>query len=149
MPGFWLGLAMMQDLFTREHNAICDHLHGAYPSWSDEELFQRARLINSALLAKIHTVEWTPAVISHPTTVKALRAKLVGHRGGARPQPARAHQRQRGHQRHPRRRDRPLRRPVRAHRGVRGGVPHAPADPRRLASARRRRRHVPAPLHPA
>ncbi|MFD5586497.1 peroxidase family protein [Streptomyces sp. NPDC127063] len=81
VPGFWLGLAMMQDLFTREHNAICDHLHGAYPSWGDEELFQRARLVTAALLAKIHTVEWTPAVISHPTTVKALRANWWGVAG--------------------------------------------------------------------
>jgi hypothetical protein len=81
VPGFWLGLAMMQDLFAREHNAICDHLHDAYPSWADEELFQRARLVNAALLAKIHTVEWTPAVISHPTTVKALRANWWGLAG--------------------------------------------------------------------
>ncbi|WP_330347257.1 peroxidase family protein [Streptomyces sp. NBC_00582] len=81
VPGFWLGLAMMHDLFTREHNAICDHLHGAYPSWGDEELFQRARLVNAALLAKIHTVEWTPAVISHPTTVTALRANWWGIAG--------------------------------------------------------------------
>ncbi|MFJ9024840.1 peroxidase family protein [Streptomyces sp. NPDC102259] len=81
VPGFWLGLAMMQHLFAREHNAICDHLHGAYPSWGDEELFQRARLINAALLAKIHTVEWTPAVISHPTTVTALRANWWGLAG--------------------------------------------------------------------
>lgn len=81
VPGFWLGLAMMQDLFAREHNAICDHLHDAYPSWADEELFQRARLVNAALLAKIHTVEWTPAVISHPTTVRALRANWWGLAG--------------------------------------------------------------------
>ncbi|SES49240.1 Animal haem peroxidase [Streptomyces sp. yr375] len=81
VPGFWLGLAMMHDLFAREHNAICDHLHTAYPSWNDEELFQRARLVNAALLAKIHTVEWTPAVISHPTTVKALRANWWGIAG--------------------------------------------------------------------
>ncbi|MDK0524062.1 peroxidase family protein [Streptomyces sp. ML-6] len=81
VPGFWLGLAMMQDLFTREHNAVCDHLHAAYPSWGDEELFQRARLVIAALLAKIHTVEWTPAVISHPTTVKALRANWWGIAG--------------------------------------------------------------------
>ncbi|BDM69569.1 putative peroxidase [Streptomyces nigrescens] len=81
VPGFWLGLAMMQNLFAHEHNAICDHLHAAYPSWGDEELFQRARLVNAALLAKIHTVEWTPAVISHPTTVKALRANWWGLAG--------------------------------------------------------------------
>ncbi|GAA1382179.1 peroxidase family protein [Kitasatospora putterlickiae] len=81
VPGFWLGLAMMQGLFAREHNAICEHLHHAYPSWDDEELFQRARLVNAALLAKIHTVEWTPAVISHPTTVAALRANWWGLAG--------------------------------------------------------------------
>ncbi|OLE23947.1 MAG: heme peroxidase [Catenulispora sp. 13_1_20CM_3_70_7] len=80
-PGFWLGLLMLQTLFTNEHNAICDMLHGAYPSWSDEELFQRARLILAALIAKIHTVEWTPAVISNPTTVTALHANWWGLAG--------------------------------------------------------------------
>ncbi len=81
VPGFWLGLAMMQTLFTREHNAICDRLRAEYPSWSDEDLFQRARLINAALMAKIHTVEWTPVVISHPTTRVAMRANWWGLAG--------------------------------------------------------------------
>lgn len=80
-PGFWLGLALLQVLFVREHNAICAMLREHYPQWGDEELFQRARLINAALLAKIHTVEWTPAVISHPTTVAALRANWYGLAG--------------------------------------------------------------------
>ncbi len=80
-PGFWLGLATMQSLFTLEHNAIAEHLAETYPGWTDEELFQRARLINAALLAKIHTVEWTPAVISHPTTVTALHANWYGLAG--------------------------------------------------------------------
>jgi len=81
VPGFWVGMAMLITLFTHEHNAICDRLKAEYPTWSDEELFQRARLINAALLAKIHTVEWTPAVISHPTTVAALRANWFGLAG--------------------------------------------------------------------
>lgn len=81
IPGFWLGLALLQSLFTREHNAICNRLHQTYPSWNDEEIFQRARLVNAALLAKIHTVEWTPAVISHPTTVTALRTNWWGLAG--------------------------------------------------------------------
>ena len=80
-PGFWLGLVLLQSLFTREHNSICDMLRGSYPAWSDEELFQRARLILAALTAKIHTTEWTPAVISHPTTVTALRANWWGLAG--------------------------------------------------------------------
>jgi hypothetical protein len=77
-PGFWLGMLMLHTLFTLEHNAICDRLKADHPRWSDEQLFQRARLINAALLAKIHTMEWTPAVISHPTTVTALRANWFG-----------------------------------------------------------------------
>jgi hypothetical protein len=80
-PGFWLGLAMLQTVFTREHNAICDMLAQAYPRWTDEDLFQRARLILAALMAKIHTVEWTPAVIDHPTTRFAMRANWWGIAG--------------------------------------------------------------------
>jgi hypothetical protein len=81
VPGFWVGLAMMQTLFTREHNAVCDMLRGHFPTWSDEELFQRARLIVAALIAKIHTVEWTPCVIAHPTTITAMRANWFGLQG--------------------------------------------------------------------
>jgi hypothetical protein len=83
VPGWWLGLSLMASLFVLEHNAICDALKQEYPSWSDEELFQRARLINVAVMARIHTVEWTPAVISHPTTRIAMNANwygLVGRR---------------------------------------------------------------------
>jgi hypothetical protein len=81
VPGFWLGLALLQSLFALEHNAICDRLRAEYPSWSDDELFERARLVNAALLAKIHTVEWTPVVISHPTTRVALPANWWGLAG--------------------------------------------------------------------
>ncbi len=81
VPGFWLGLLLMQTLFTLEHNAICDRIRAEYPHWSGEEIFGRARLVNAALIAKIHTVEWTPAVISHPTTKAALRANWWGVAG--------------------------------------------------------------------
>jgi hypothetical protein len=77
-PGFWLGMLMLHTIFTLEHNAICDRLKLDYPRWTDEQLFQRARIINAALMAKIHTMEWTPAAISHPTTVTALRANWFG-----------------------------------------------------------------------
>ena len=45
------------------------------------ELFDKARLINAALMAKIHTVEWTPAIIAHPTTVPGMRANWWGLAG--------------------------------------------------------------------
>jgi hypothetical protein len=78
VPGFWLGLAMMQILFAREHNTICDTLRAEYPSWSDERLFTRARLINAAVINKIHSVDWSPTVIDHPTTRAALHADYWG-----------------------------------------------------------------------
>jgi hypothetical protein len=80
-PGFWIGLIMMHTLFTREHNAICDRLRAEYPSWSDDDLFDRARLINTALLAKIHTVEWTPALLDNPTARVGLNANWWGLAG--------------------------------------------------------------------
>jgi hypothetical protein len=78
VPGWWLGMEMMITLFTLEHNAICDRLRGEYPAWSSDDIFERARLINAALTAKIHTVEWTPAIISHPTSQYALKANWWG-----------------------------------------------------------------------
>ncbi len=78
---FWVGLALLHSLFMREHNAICDHLHQTHPELSDDELYDKARLVVAALMAKIHTVDWTPAIIAHPTTVKALRTNWWGLEG--------------------------------------------------------------------
>lgn len=81
VSGFWLGLGLLYTLFTLEHNAICDRLHAEYPSWSDDDLFDHARMINAALMAKIHTIEWTPGIISHPTTTFAMNANWWGLQG--------------------------------------------------------------------
>ena len=80
-PGFWVGIGMMASLFALEHNAICDELAAAHPAWDDDQLYERARLINAAVSAKIHTVEWTPAVIAHPVTRIAMRANWFGLAG--------------------------------------------------------------------
>ena len=75
---FWVGLALLHSLFMREHNAICDRLHEEYPELSDQQLYEKARLVVAALMAKIHTVDWTPAIIAHPTTVLGMRANWYG-----------------------------------------------------------------------
>lgn len=75
---WWIGLALMYTVFMREHNAICDRLHAEYPTWTDDALFERARLINAALLAKIHTVEWTTAILDHPTLQAAMHTNWWG-----------------------------------------------------------------------
>jgi hypothetical protein len=61
---WWLGLSGMHTLFAREHNLLCDELCRHYPNWDVERVYQTARLIVSALIAKIHTIEWTPAILA-------------------------------------------------------------------------------------
>ncbi len=88
---WWVGLSLMHTLFVYEHNAICDKLHasgvlnpphaGAKQAlWNDydERLFETARLINGALMAKIHSVEWTPAVLDDDALIASLLASWWG-----------------------------------------------------------------------
>jgi hypothetical protein len=85
---------------VKEHNAIADMLHQKYvkfdqtsKKWKwrsgkheklltdkelDEEIFQTARLINAAVMAKIHTVEWTPAILANPGLKKAMYTNWYG-----------------------------------------------------------------------
>ncbi len=78
---WWIGLSMLHTIFVREHNLICDRLQSVYPTWSDQDLYLRARLINAAVLAKIHTVEWTPAILGHPTIVFSMEGGWWGVAG--------------------------------------------------------------------
>ena len=48
-----------------------------------QRLFQQARLVvNAALMAKIHTIEWTPAILPHPLLVLALNTNWYGVAAG-------------------------------------------------------------------
>ena len=111
---------------------MCDALKKAYPSLDDQRLFELGVLVVSALIAKIHTVEWTTCVLRHPALQIGMNANWYGALGetfkdkigrvgdsevlsgiiGSSCRP-------------------PLR-AVLADRGVRLGVPDAPADPGRL-----------------
>eukprot|EP00775_Hariotina_reticulata_P000236 gene236-440_t len=62
----WSGLQLLHYLFAKEHNTICNMLKQKHPEWDDDKLFSAARLINTALIARIHTVEWTCAIVQHP-----------------------------------------------------------------------------------
>lgn len=98
---WWIGLGILHTLFVKEHNAIADMLRKEYSvledpvrmiyKWKegktekvmsakdlDEHIFQLARLINSAVLAKIHTVEWTPAILPNPTLIRGMCANWYG-----------------------------------------------------------------------
>jgi len=97
---WWVGLSMLHLLFVKEHNAIAKMLmkkHVTYDAktkkytWTnekevltfdekgiDEQVFQTARLVNAALMAKIHTVEWTPAILANKTLKKSMLANWYG-----------------------------------------------------------------------
>lgn len=72
---WWVGRSVLHTLFARNHNRIADLLRTGvdpatgtrygpgHPDWSTDQLFHTARLINGHIMAKIHTVEWTPAVL--------------------------------------------------------------------------------------
>ncbi len=75
---WWVGLAMLHNLFAREHNAICDHLGASYPDWDDDRLFNVARLVNAAVMAKIHSIEWTPAILPNRGLAAGLNANWYG-----------------------------------------------------------------------
>ncbi|MGE0600794.1 MAG: peroxidase family protein [Dehalococcoidia bacterium] len=75
---YWLGLSLLHTVFAREHNAICDRIKQTHPEMGDEEIFQTARLVNAALMAKIHTVEWTPALLDTPTLHLGMHANWHG-----------------------------------------------------------------------
>ena len=81
IDNWWIGLAMLHTLFTLEHNYLCELLAHQHPDWDDEALFRKARLINSALMAKIHTVEWTPAIIPHPLIKAGMSVNWSGLAG--------------------------------------------------------------------
>jgi hypothetical protein len=74
----WVGLSLLHGLFALEHNAICDLLKKHNPLWDDERLFQQARLVNAALLAKIHTVEWSTSIIPNEVAATGVRANWFG-----------------------------------------------------------------------
>ena len=75
---WWLGLSGLHTLFAREHNLLCDELRAHYQDWSDERVYQTARLIVSALIAKIHTVEWTPAILGTEVIDMGLKSNWYG-----------------------------------------------------------------------
>lgn len=58
---FWSGLGFLHHLFVMEHNYIVDMLkkNKCEPS----RVFDTARLIVTAMIAKIHTIDWTTSII--------------------------------------------------------------------------------------
>ncbi|WP_220272528.1 peroxidase family protein [Alteromonas aestuariivivens] len=100
-PDNWnIGLSFYHNLFVREHNYFVDQfraLQGSspdadsglrnpsapekvitYQQVTDEELYQAARLVVSAMIAKIHTIEWTTQLLYNDPMYRAMNSNWFG-----------------------------------------------------------------------
>ncbi|KAJ0657040.1 putative heme peroxidase superfamily, heme peroxidase, animal-type [Helianthus annuus] len=71
----WIGVSTLQALFIHEHNAVCDTLKKEYPYLDDEDLYRHARLVTSAVIAKVHTIDWTIELLKTDMLVWAIGEK--------------------------------------------------------------------------
>ncbi|CAN8322003.1 unnamed protein product [Cochlearia groenlandica] len=74
----WVGVSALQALFIKEHNAVCDALKKEDKDLEDEELYRYARLVTSAVIAKIHTIDWTTELLKTDTLLAGMRANWYG-----------------------------------------------------------------------
>ncbi len=78
---YWFGPGLLHTLFAREHNTVVEAIKKAHPELSDQRLFELGVLVVSALIAKIHTVEWTTCVLRHPALQIGMNANWYGALG--------------------------------------------------------------------
>jgi len=100
-PDNWnIGLSFYHNLFVREHNSFVDEFRKrqrenpdgdsglrnpkdpkkviVYAQVSDEEIFQAGRLVVSAMIAKIHTTEWTTQLLYNEPLFRGMNANWYG-----------------------------------------------------------------------
>ncbi|KAK4591573.1 hypothetical protein RGQ29_021680 [Quercus rubra] len=68
----WAGFSLLQALFVKEHNAVY------YPDLDDEQLYRHARLVTAAVIAKIHTIDWTVELLKTDTLLVGMRVNWYG-----------------------------------------------------------------------
>jgi hypothetical protein len=100
-PDNWsIGLSFLHNLFAREHNSFVDEFRkqaAAHPNADSglrnpsdakrvihnkdvtpDELFEVARLVVAAEIAKIHTIEWTPQLLYNESLYKGMNGNWNG-----------------------------------------------------------------------
>ncbi|KAK4712545.1 hypothetical protein R3W88_007058 [Solanum pinnatisectum] len=75
----WAGLLTLYALFVQEHNAVCDITPSKeYPELKDEDLYCHARLVTSAVIAKIYTIDWTVELLKTDSLLAGMRISWYG-----------------------------------------------------------------------
>jgi hypothetical protein len=100
-PDNWsIGTSFFHTVFSREHNLFVDEFRRVakatpdadcglrnpsrpaavirYRDVSDDELFEMGRLVVAAMIAKIHTIEWTPQLLYDEPLFQAMNANWSG-----------------------------------------------------------------------
>ncbi|MDX1408326.1 MAG: peroxidase family protein, partial [Saprospiraceae bacterium] len=100
-PANWnIGLSFYHNLFVREHNSFVDRFRAlqasnpnddsglrnpadadrviTYAQVSDDEIYEAARLVVSAMIAKIHTIEWTTQLLYDEPLYRGMNANWFG-----------------------------------------------------------------------
>ena len=97
---FTIGMSFYHNVFAREHNAFVDGFRAAaaerpeadsglrnpsapaepiaYSEVTDDELFEIARLVVTAEIAKIHTIEWTTQLLYNEPLYKGMNSNWGG-----------------------------------------------------------------------
>ncbi|MET0385811.1 MAG: peroxidase family protein, partial [Polyangiales bacterium] len=75
---WWVGVSLFHLLFVLEHNHVCGLLKSEHPTWSSDHVFKAARLEIAAKMARIHTVEWTPAILPNRVLATGLNTNWHG-----------------------------------------------------------------------
>ena len=87
-------LMSQQTLFMRNHNRLAGQIHAAFPSWTDEQIFQEARKLNIAEYQNIVYNGYLPSILGtsaipaytgyNPTSNPGIRTEFstVGFRFG-------------------------------------------------------------------
>ncbi len=95
-----IGMSFYHNIFAREHNSFVSHFREqalltpdadsglrhpdrpekeiTYSEVSDDELFGAARLVVSAVIAKIHTIEWTTQLLYNDPLHKGMNSNWFG-----------------------------------------------------------------------
>ncbi len=112
-PDNWtVGMSFFHNLFAREHNSFVTEFRGQaqktpnadsglrnpadakkvirYKDVTPDELFEVARLVVAAEIAKIHTTEWTPQLLYDEPLYKAMNANWNGLLGTGDPEVSKA-----------------------------------------------------------